>query len=1299
MKVRFGDGSLFCNLFLSAKPIVCIMSWLSVVAICGIASVSLAEPKAVGLIILSKGQVTALSVEGRERELKRRSSLFSGDKITTGEGAKVQIKFTDGSIISLRNNTQLQIENYQYSEQSGQEKSILKLVKGGFRAITGVIGKSDPKDYQVKTNLATIGIRGTHFELVMGQELGVAVWDGGVWVENDAGKVLLGKDASFQFALVQGVDQLPKGLLKPPAGISSAVNKAAAKSASRKNDTQEKDSSDQGARPQNEADGDGKKQPSDNKQTRQEKSQLADGESESVDQSIEGKAPANQDKSHQGTEAGQHPQVAERLDESNQLAVGTELESGNGDQGAPPVNNKIDQSTTDMVSAEGTVRVDSSSSVQNDFAGLESLSDNKDVQSFSLGDGSTLNEPKQESSTGFEGPRASPSAAAIPEQWGPPIGTSSYGDGFLDSPIQPLPPENIQSCSDSGDGQSCVGTVDGFDFEAGEVGESGEVGVEEVGAGGDLADGRLSDQELQGLLPLATLAVAAGGSQAEALPFVWLDGLQVSVNDQEAMVFVSNTNVSSDGDVITPLHVIRKGQSTLELGPDLMVAPSNVFYGVWRGDVAPVQVYSNAGESDSFSGLDFPVFWIHAPPISEGSLNALSGMYYFDQVSFFSGESNSGPVTHVNLRFDIDLASLRITDGELRIGSGPVGRPDLENVWQFDFVGGVEGDSIRVEDNALDGTYRQAGATDTQLAEGMLSGFITGDSGDLLVGAFYVNALQDESLFAAGVYGVTSLHPLDRLGLLSIASGKQFGLTADNASGQVLDQAVIGGRSSDGGAGSAQLEHREGGPFNSEFESSPLIYSVNRGQAGFQVLQNQAMDDFHHDVTAGVWLGNVETPVNVTTAVGVVNVDRPVYWLTALPSPIEAMNLLQGVGVFYNQGAFYSGEGSAGPITDFQMGFSVDFVNNQIHSGTLSVDVDNGSTQDFWQFSFEGAINDQILMLDDNTDGSVCSDQSCSGSSSAAEGEVTGLFVGGGAGSVVGAFRFWEVGDVNRFVAGVYGVGTIDETLGFDNRIGGDFSSGEAFELTASAYGAFLALGSDQASSLIEGDGDMSAMVFGGPAIIDSDAGQLNLLKDHSVEPFGVVFRPGVSSLDAPGNDLAGADRSVYWGRWGAGSLIQDDATEEASTITLADPVFWVAGNITSINMLPKSMERTYQTTVMLQGEGYNGAISNGSIQMTVDFDSVGDGVLSNGQLSYQTGGSGSQWNVGFNGVSNGGVIDMELISATLTETGNSRPLQGDLQGAFVGENQETQGVIGGFQFEVIGDPGKHSQGAFWLAQ
>jgi hypothetical protein len=71
----------------------------------------------------------------------------------------------DEGLIALRPNSRLQIEKYRFAGKTdGSEQGIFALLKGGFRSITGLIGRANKDNYKVNTATATIGIRGTDHE-------------------------------------------------------------------------------------------------------------------------------------------------------------------------------------------------------------------------------------------------------------------------------------------------------------------------------------------------------------------------------------------------------------------------------------------------------------------------------------------------------------------------------------------------------------------------------------------------------------------------------------------------------------------------------------------------------------------------------------------------------------------------------------------------------------------------------------------------------------------------------------------------------------------------------------------------------------------------------------------------------------------------------------------------------------------------------------------------------------------------------------------------------------------------------
>lgn len=120
---------------------------------------------------LASGQVTQLAgtlsvrkADGSVRILSQRSLVENGDTVNTERDSYAQIRFTDGAQLTLKPNTSVRIENFHYTEDKPQEDSFLyRLVKGGLRAVTGIVGKRSQDKYEMGTATATIGIRGTTF--------------------------------------------------------------------------------------------------------------------------------------------------------------------------------------------------------------------------------------------------------------------------------------------------------------------------------------------------------------------------------------------------------------------------------------------------------------------------------------------------------------------------------------------------------------------------------------------------------------------------------------------------------------------------------------------------------------------------------------------------------------------------------------------------------------------------------------------------------------------------------------------------------------------------------------------------------------------------------------------------------------------------------------------------------------------------------------------------------------------------------------------------------------------------------
>jgi len=153
--------------------------------------------RAAGEVVSVAGRAAAATLDGDIRNLGRGSAVNSGDTVVTSSNSYVRMKFIDGAAVILRPNSRFHIEQYKLATKPAESRSFFSLVKGGFRAVTGLIGQRNRRSYRVRTAVATIGIRGTDYSMRTCQgDCGnnpdgdyYQVHDGGILVTTDAGEL------------------------------------------------------------------------------------------------------------------------------------------------------------------------------------------------------------------------------------------------------------------------------------------------------------------------------------------------------------------------------------------------------------------------------------------------------------------------------------------------------------------------------------------------------------------------------------------------------------------------------------------------------------------------------------------------------------------------------------------------------------------------------------------------------------------------------------------------------------------------------------------------------------------------------------------------------------------------------------------------------------------------------------------------------------------------------------------------------------------------------------------------------
>ncbi len=162
---------------------------------------------AAGEVLLITGRGTASDpASGRIRELVKGDAVYAGEIVSSSINSYINLKFADGSFILLRPNTRFAVEAFELAASAPAPAAVepiaapaaasapiaetpapadprrapapttatdsgarayFRLLKGGFRAVSGLIGKANAAEYRVTTPVATIGIRGTDYVVIL----------------------------------------------------------------------------------------------------------------------------------------------------------------------------------------------------------------------------------------------------------------------------------------------------------------------------------------------------------------------------------------------------------------------------------------------------------------------------------------------------------------------------------------------------------------------------------------------------------------------------------------------------------------------------------------------------------------------------------------------------------------------------------------------------------------------------------------------------------------------------------------------------------------------------------------------------------------------------------------------------------------------------------------------------------------------------------------------------------------------------------------------------------------------------
>jgi hypothetical protein len=138
---------------------------------------SAATPE-IGGAVAVKNEVTAEAAEAT-RKLVKGARVFQDEILVTSEKASAEIELLDKTKLAVGASARIVLDKFVYDANAAPGSVSINLTKGAFRFITG---KSPKAAYEIKTPTASMGVRGTVFDVYVADdgETVVLLHEGGV---------------------------------------------------------------------------------------------------------------------------------------------------------------------------------------------------------------------------------------------------------------------------------------------------------------------------------------------------------------------------------------------------------------------------------------------------------------------------------------------------------------------------------------------------------------------------------------------------------------------------------------------------------------------------------------------------------------------------------------------------------------------------------------------------------------------------------------------------------------------------------------------------------------------------------------------------------------------------------------------------------------------------------------------------------------------------------------------------------------------------------------------------------------
>jgi hypothetical protein len=161
-----------------------------------------AAAQIVARVVVVSGTVAVVGADGQARTAIKGTPLINGETVRTSAASYAVLGFRDESKVTVIASSEFKLENVRFSgAKSDSGNFVVRVVRGGARALTGLLARSQPQNVQVNMVTAVVGIRGTGLDGMFGQDcIGPNQCGDGAFVHTWEGTVAL--EASGQSLII-----------------------------------------------------------------------------------------------------------------------------------------------------------------------------------------------------------------------------------------------------------------------------------------------------------------------------------------------------------------------------------------------------------------------------------------------------------------------------------------------------------------------------------------------------------------------------------------------------------------------------------------------------------------------------------------------------------------------------------------------------------------------------------------------------------------------------------------------------------------------------------------------------------------------------------------------------------------------------------------------------------------------------------------------------------------------------------------------------------------------------------------